>query len=131
LSKLLLAPIAALLLCSSLPAAAQSDTPTDPQATWNLTDLYPSEAAWNQAREEVLADFDKIDARRGTLGDSAESLYETHRLVSDILKKGRRVYVYASLQGDEDLRDSAGQERNQLGQIMFARFGEVTACIQP
>jgi len=131
MSKFLLPLVAAVAICSSLPALGQSDTPVDPQATWDLTDLFPNEAAWNKAREEVLADFDKIDARRGTLGESAESLYETQRLVSDTLRKGGRVYVYASLQGDEDLRDSTGQERNQLAQIMFARFGEVTAWIQP
>lgn len=126
--KKLLPPLAAILLCG---AAVADDHTTDPQATWNLTDLYPSDEAWNQAREEVLADFEKIDARRGTLADSADSLYDTYRLVSDTLKKGGRVYVYASLKGDEDLRDSEGQERLQLAQIMFARFGEATAWMQP
>lgn len=126
--KKLLPPLAAILLCG---AAVADDHTTDPQATWNLTDLYPSDEAWNLAREEVLADFEKIDARRGTLADSADSLYDTYRLVSDTLKKGGRVYVYASLKGDEDLRDSEGQERLQLAQIMFARFGEATAWMQP
>jgi oligoendopeptidase F len=129
--KFLLTLIAALAVCSGQVSYAEDGKSTDPQATWNLTDLFESEAAWNAAREEVLADFDKIDARRGTLGESADSLYATQRLVSDTLKKAGRVYVYASLQGDEDLRDSTGQERAQLAQIMFARFGEVTAWIQP
>ena len=56
--------------------------------TWDLTELYPTVEAWNQAREEVLAEFPKIEARKGTLGDSAESLYEAYRHVSDTLKKG-------------------------------------------
>ena len=129
--KISLPLIAAVFVCFSQTTLAEADAAADPQATWNLTDLYPSEEAWNQSREEVLADFDKIDALRGTLGDSADSLYAVSRLVSDTLKKAGRVYVYASLQGDEDLRDSAGQERTQLAQIMFARFGEVTAWIQP
>ena len=123
--------LAALVLCANQATFAQDDAIDDPQATWNLTDLFESEAAWNKAREEVLADFDKIDGLRGTLGESADSLYATQRLVSDTLKKAGRVYVYASLQGDEDLRDATGQERTQLAQIMFARFGEVTAWIQP
>ncbi len=104
---------------------------SDAEATWNLQDLYATEADWTQAREEVMSEFDKIDARRGTLGDSAESLYETYRHVSDTLRKASRVYVYASLAGDEDLRNSEGQERLQLAQIMFARFGEATAWMQP
>ena len=129
--KYVLSLSVAFFVCSSQPIFAQDDAAPDPQATWNLTDLFPTEEAWNEAREEVLAGFDEIDARRGTLGDSADSLYTTQRLVSDTLKRVGRVYVYASLQGDEDLRDSTGQERAQLAQIMFARFGEVTAWIQP
>jgi len=129
--KYVLSLSVAFFVCSSQPVLAQDDAAADPQATWNLTDLFPTEEAWDEAREEVLAGFDEIDARRGTLSDSADSLYTTQRLVSDTLKKAGRVYVYASLQGDEDLRDSTGQERAQLAQIMFARFGEVTAWIQP
>jgi len=124
----LLPLFAAVLLCG--PAFADDHT-NDPQATWDLADLYPTEEAWNQAREEVLAEFEKIDARRGTLADSADSLYEAYRHVSDTLRKGGRVFVYASLQGDEDLRDASGQERLQLARIMFARFGEATAWMQP
>jgi oligoendopeptidase F len=96
-----------------------------------LADLYPSVEAWNEAREEVMADFEKIDSLRGSLGESADSLYTTYRLVSDTYRKAGRVYVYASLNADEDLRESETQERRQLADIMFARFGEATAWMQP
>ena len=83
------------------PLFAQDEAPVDPAHTWDLTELYPTVDDWNTAREEVMADFDKIEARRGTLGDSADALYQTYRLVSDTLKKAGRVYVYASLNADE------------------------------
>jgi len=129
--KFLLPLAVALVVFFGTTALAKEERATDPQATWDLTELFPTVEAWNTAREEVMADFDEIDSRRGTLGDSAESLYSTHRLVSDTLKRAGRVSVYASLQRDEDLRESETQERAQLAQIMFARFGEVTAWIQP
>lgn len=129
--KYLLPLAVALFAFVGTTALAKEDRAVDPQATWDLTELYPTVEAWNTAREEVTADFEKFDSRRGTLGESADSLYTTFRLVSDTLKKAGRVYVYASLQGDEDLRDSETQGRAQLAQIMFARFGEVTAWIQP
>ena len=119
-----------LVLASGMGAAAE-DGAVDKRYTWDLTELYPTEAAWNEAREEVMASLDEIEARRGTLGDSADALYETHRLVSDTLRKGGRVFVYASLEADEDLRDTSAQERRQLAQIMYARFTESTAWIQP
>jgi len=120
--------VAALPLCS---AFAQEETAVDPQYTWDLTELFPSVEAWNEAREEVLAEFESIEAHRGTLGDSADSLYQAYRKVSDTLRKGYRVFAYASLNGDEDLRVGETQERVQLARIMFSQFNEATAWMQP
>ena len=127
-----------LLVIAALTAAlplvslhAEEKPAADPRYTWDLTELYPSVEAWEQARDEVMAEFDKIEARRGTLGDSADSLYQAYRHVSDTLKKGGRVFVYASLGADEDLNVTETQERRQLGQIMFGRFTEATAWMQP
>jgi oligoendopeptidase F len=110
---------------------AQDDTVVDPKYTWDLTELFPTVEAWDQAREEVLAEFANIEAHRGTLGDSAESMYEAYRHVTDTLRQAGRVYVYASLNGDEDLRVGETQERVQLAQIMFSQFNEATAWMQP
>ncbi len=50
-----------------IPAAtllAQDETiEVDPKYTWDLTELYPSLEAWEQARDEVLASFEEIEAR--------------------------------------------------------------------
>ena len=100
-------------------------------AVWDLSEIYPSVEAWDRAREEVLKDMELIEARRDTLGDSANSLYEALALVSDVTRKAARVSAYASLKADEDVRVTEEQERDQLGQIMFARLNEATAWMQP
>jgi oligoendopeptidase F len=111
---------------------AQDDaTEVDPQYTWDLTEIYPSLEAWEQARDEVLASFEEIEARRGTLGNSAQDLYETLALISDTNRLAARVSTYSGLNADEDLRVTETQERRQLGQIMFSRFNEATAWMQP
>ena len=46
-------------------------------------------------------------------------------------RKAASVFVYASLNADEDLRESETQERRQLAQIMFSQFNEATAWMQP
>ena len=125
---------AMLAVAITFPASAKEDEanePVDPKYTWDLTELYPTVEAWSEARDEVMADFDKIEAHRGMLGNSADDLYQTYRLVSDTLKKAGRVYVYASLNFDEDQRITETQERDQLGSIMFSRFGESTAWMAP
>ena len=128
-ATMLATAVLALLFVTS--SFADEDAAVDPQHTWDLTDLYPSVDAWNVAREEVLAEFEKIEARSGSLGDSADSLYQAYRQVSDTLKKAGRVAVYASLNSHEDLRVTETQERDQLGDILFARFSEATAWMQP
>jgi len=128
----LIPPLLCVVLLAGQAVLAQDVTEeADPRYTWDLTELYASPEAWAAARDQVMQDFEKIEARRGTLGDSADSLYETLSLVSNTLKAGGRVFVYSTLNADEDLRDTETQERRQLGQIMFSRFTEATAWIQP
>ena len=112
-------------------SVADEVDPSDPRYTWDLTSIYPSVEAWNAARDEVLEQFEAIEARRGKLGDSAEDLYRTLRLVSDTSRQAARVSTYASLNADEDLRNSETQEWQQLSQVMYSRFSEATAWIQP
>ncbi|HSD69159.1 MAG TPA: oligoendopeptidase F [Woeseiaceae bacterium] len=107
-------------------SAAEGDA-----AIWDLSEIYPSVEAWDQAREEVLKDLERIEARRDTLGDSADALYEALALVSDVTRKAARVSAYSSLKADEDVRVTGDQERDQLSQIMFARLNEATAWMQP
>src|SRR5690606_13968471 len=98
---------------------------------WNLEHLFPSVEAWEAERQRVLGELERIAAFKGTLGNSSASLYEALRFVSDTYREALRVYVYASLQQDEDLRDTAAQERNQLAEAMFARFSQATAWMDP
>ncbi len=121
-----------LLLLIAAHSLAERENPIpDPKYTWDLAEIYPTVDAWDNARKQVLAELEEIEARRGTLGDSASSLYDTLSLISATMKDAYRVYAYSSLAGDEDLRQTDTQERNQLGDILFARFSQATAWVQP
>lgn len=111
--------------------AEEEAAQTDPRFSWDLTEIYASEEDWNTAREEVLAEMENIIAMRGTLGESADQLYKALDLVSNTARKGSRVFAYAGLKADEDMRATKYQERRQLAQAMFAQFGEATAWMQP
>lgn len=113
-----------------MPASAQ-DTTVDSQYTWDLTELYATPGDWDAAREEVLVSLESLEESRGTLGDSADALFDALAEISAVQKEASRVYAYASLSADEDLRVTETQERRQLGQIMFSRFSEATAWVQP
>ncbi|HUF72658.1 MAG TPA: oligoendopeptidase F [Gammaproteobacteria bacterium] len=114
------------------PAAAQDDAAeVDPRYVWDLTDLWPDLESWNRSRLDVIERAPRIEARKGTLGDSAEALYEALQLVSDTIRQADRVTAYAYLELDEDLRDSEAQERYQLADAMNARVVEAMSWIDP
>ena len=121
----------ALLLLGFSAAAQEEPVAVDPRYTWDLTDLYADVEAWDAARQKVLADLERIEQRRGTLGESADSLYQALAAISDATRESFRVAVYSGLAKDEDLRVSETQERDQLSDLMFTRFSEATAWLQP
>jgi oligoendopeptidase F len=116
------------------PAPAKPVTPPSPpagMAAWDLTDLYPSDDAWKADRDAIAAKLPGIIAYKGRLGESAATLRAALQAASDVNIKVGRLYTYASLKGDEDLRDSTNQERRQLATDINAQFGEAVAWINP
>jgi len=109
---------------------AQSE-PVDSRYTWDLSELYRTVDAWNDAREALNERFRAIESRAGTLADGPEALLETLELVSDKTREALRVASYSSLEADEDLRVNGAQEREQLSAAMYARFGEATSWLRP
>jgi oligoendopeptidase F len=109
---------------------AAAPTPAGAQR-WDLRDLYPDLAAWQQAHDAVRVRIEKLEALKARIGTDGNSLRETLAEISDTLRVLSRVYVYASLMGDEDLRESRAQERKQLALATYTLFGEKTAWLAP
>ncbi|MHC4496703.1 MAG: hypothetical protein ACYSYM_12870, partial [Planctomycetota bacterium] len=90
-----------------------------PEYKWKLEDLYPSDQAWNQAKEELTAQFDQVTKYKGKLASSASDLLACMEFDSRISREFGRLYSYASMKSDEDTRDSKylamKQEMQQLG----------------
>ncbi len=121
------------VLSFTMPTIAAEDPKPEstPQIEWDLTELYPDDAAWNVARENVLARLDGLKQRKGTLGDSAEQFYETLQLVSDLQRQSGRIDAYASLRADENLGIAANQEKSQLAQQMENQLSQAASWIDP
>jgi oligoendopeptidase F len=90
-----------------------------PQAdTWDLSKLFPNDAAWNDG----LAAYDKMAERipsfKGTLGKSAESLAGYLDFIRDFGILGERLYYYADLRQTED--EGSGIARSMTGKITMA-----------
>ena len=96
---------------ASAPATFTAD---NPPAVWDLTPLYPSTAAWDSARQQLLDQLAGIKALQGTLATSPASLLKALTAISDLRRADLRLSVYASLKADENTQDNTNQGRRQL-----------------
>ncbi|WP_448663208.1 oligoendopeptidase F [Sphingomonas sp. CJ20] len=115
-------------LATAAPAWAQG-TPSGP--AWDLTEIYPDDAAWDAARKAALAALPGIAQFKGKLGDSAATLAKALVLQSDLGRTISRIYVYVSLKSDEDVRAAAYQEKKAQAIDLYTAFGEATAWFSP
>lgn len=133
MTKRLLLTFAIVLHSAASPLLAQSgnDTEANPRWNWDLTDLFASDEAWDEARKGVLAKSETVRELRGTLGGGPQALLKANRAIGDLIKQGGRVFVYASLGADENLGNPRGQERRQLAQQMFNQLNQSFSWYQP
>ena len=126
----LIVSAAAVAALAGVPAMAIAQT-TSSAAAWDLTDLYPSDAAWEAERQSLLKAIPGLKAQKGTLGRSAASMRAALIAQSDMNKRASRLFTYASLKADEDRRVAPNQERKSQAQDVFTALGEATAWTNP
>src|SRR5687767_7325337 len=105
---------AALFTVTLAPVAQERDRAKVPDKyKWNLTDIYPSDEAWSQAKEKLSADLAKVQPFKGKLGGSASQLADALDLVTNLSKELGRLFVYASMSSDTDTRVGKYQAMRQ------------------
>jgi oligoendopeptidase F len=125
-----------LLAAAGSVAAAPATQPaahpaTNPAYMWDLTDLYPSPAAWTAEYDRLAAASSGLARFKGTLGRSAGDLFAALDAISEVRKQLYRLSVYSTLKGDEDVKIAVNQERVQLAQNLMTTFGADTAWVTP
>ncbi|MBI1213502.1 MAG: oligoendopeptidase F [Alphaproteobacteria bacterium] len=119
--------LAALLVYAPATAAPSGAS----EGMWDLTDLYPTAAAWEAEKVSVSKDIAGVSRFKGTLGRDAASLRKAFDAISLLNKRIARLAVYASLKADEDVRISVNQARNTSADNLYAQFTEATAWVRP
>jgi len=99
--------------------------------TWNLADLYASEAAWEKAKEEWASQFDKILRYKGKLSSSAPELLACLECDSQLSKEFDRLQSYAAMKSDQDVRDSKYLAMKQELQQLVTDYSSTASFIEP
>jgi oligoendopeptidase F len=125
-NRLFSAGFAAIFVIAAMPALAGELT-TD----WDLTELYADMEAWQAAKEKVPEMVAEFDQYKGTLDQGADKLLAVLEAQSTITKEATRLYIYASMTSDLDLREPGPMGMKQQLQQMFTELSAKTAWIDP
>lgn len=110
--------LALLATLAAAPTGARERSEVPEAMTWNLHDLFPSDEAWQKARDEARARIPEMAAHRGHLGDSAEALQKGLDAMFGQSLALERLVVYASARSDEDTRaDKPRAMRQEVMQL--------------
>src|SRR5262249_16091514 len=101
------------------------------QYKWNLTDIYPTDAAWRAAKDKVAGDLPQLRQYQGKLTSSASTLADALDKEYAFDKEISRLYVYASLLADQDSRDSTHEGMQQEMVKLASTFSATAAFIEP
>jgi oligoendopeptidase F len=98
---------------------------------WDLSAICAGWDEWTSRYQELETLIDAFRAYQGTLGLSGASLLAALRAMDALGALSYRVWYFAALHYDEDLRDNAINGRRQQVQILFARQQQASAWFNP
>ena len=99
--------------------------------TWNFSDIYENDEAWEQAYADADAAIDAIPSVQGTLGLSVESMKKGLDTVFAAAQKTELVYTYSMLRLNVDNGDPKYQAMNGRANNLFVKFSTLCSFLDP
>jgi oligoendopeptidase F len=98
---------------------------------WDLTPIYPNDDAWRAAKQNLVAQFPRIETFRGKVTESPQTLRACLDLIATLGKGFNRLSCYASMNSDLDTRNATYLGMEQEMSAIGADFGARSAFIEP
>ncbi len=99
--------------------------------TWDLTSLFPSDAAWETALTEFESLIAGFESFRGKLGQSAEMIAKCLEFDCKVDQLSEKIGVYASLKTSEDQGNSHYQGYMARYYSVATKAGQAASFIRP
>jgi oligoendopeptidase F len=120
-----------LLVLAVAPVRAGERSAVATNYTWNLSDLYADEAAWQAAKDDAAKRIPELAQYEGHLGDSPAKLLAALTAIDAVQDKLERLSSYALLLADQDRRVSHNLELQQETEQLQTKFATATAFVAP
>jgi oligoendopeptidase F len=99
--------------------------------TWNLADMYATDAAWEQDLSDIRTKAGELAAYEGKVAASAKNLLDVLVLEAEVSQKIELAFNYAQRLYDEDTGNNAHQAMAAKVMSLYAELGSQTAFIEP
>ena len=102
------------------------------QLKWQTTDIFPTDEAWEKEFKAVEAEYVNYDFSvfKGKLGDK-ETLLNCFRLIDTISRRIEKLYLYAHLRHDEDMRVSQYTSAHAQVAAMISKIFAEFSFVEP
>ncbi|KIL47417.1 oligoendopeptidase F [Jeotgalibacillus campisalis] len=103
------------------------------EMTWKLEDIFASDQDWDKEYKALQEEGKKAKEVQGTLGESADHLYNALQLQDKIMERLGRLYTYSHMRYDQDttnsfyqgLDDRAGNLASQISSLFSFMLPEI------
>ena len=89
--------LALLALAATTTPAQQTSVEDVDHYVWDLSPLYPSQAAWDTERNLILAKLGTVGRWKGKVGSDASSLAQARDDIADLRRRAAKMAVYGIL----------------------------------
>ena len=101
------------------------------QHTWNAESVFPSDTAWEQEVEKIIADIPSVKKFQGRLGESAATLLEAFKAYEALIARVYVANMYASFSYAVDTTDQHAAGMRDKASGMFGQALSALSFFQP
>ncbi len=111
--------------------ALMNRTEAQERYTWNFSDIFATDADWEEAYAAAEAESNDIPALAGTLGQSAQGMKAALDKIYALQAKVERIYIYAMLRKNVDNGDPNYQTLSGRAMNLIVKLSTLCAFVQP
>lgn len=99
--------------------------------TWDLTTIFPDDAAFDQAFEDVKVAVKEVAGYQGTLHEGAATFLQALEGILAVYRQLETLYVYSHLKNDQDTGNTQYQGLYARASSLLAETSEALAWFEP
>ena len=97
---------------------------------WKMEDLYASDEVWEQDFQKLKEQMQEFFRYEGTMGDSAEQLYQVLTEQDRLNMLMENVYVYANQKNHEDMGNGTYQKMAGRAQSLMSALSDAVSFVE-